>query len=268
MPQFGAITDASLQSAEIRSKSLATTGAIFLTGIVGPSDVAKCKSNLSRLLTANEHEFVSETSHGRLHVNLMRLSHAERAWYENLAKPLAPLVDEYFGPGEMVPELSQLQFVHSAEGSSSQIFHVDNTAKSLTILIPLVDITPSNGPTELILGTHAIFPSNHTSIWPWSWPLLFSSAAGLSFAVACCPCGGAIIYDSRTIHRGLGNGSAGVISEPSGVSQSAPMPRPVLILRYDRRETPAPGVRLAGTLLIRALAFALTYSTPTGFRFN
>ena len=50
-------------------------------------------------------------------------------------------------------------------------------------------------------------------------------------------------------HRGLGNATA----------QS----RPALIFRYDRRETPPPGVGLFGSLAHTVLAVALHVSSAT-----
>jgi hypothetical protein len=58
----------------------------------------------------------------------------------------------------------------------------------------------------------------------------------------------ALVYDSRTLHRGLAN-----------TSNEA---RPVLILRYDREATPPPGVRLSGTVLIRVLVSVYRKCAP------
>ena len=49
--------------------------------------------------------------------------------------------------------------------------------------------------------------------------------------------GAAIVYDSRTLHRGRANLAA--------------QRRPALVLRYDRLGTPPPGVGIGSTALLR-----------------
>jgi hypothetical protein len=141
-----------------------------------------------------------------------------------------------------------------------------------------------------------------SSIWPWSWHALNRLFWPLnSFATtniyepstpqirwpapppllrATCALGSAVVYDSRIIHRGLGNtGGPPPVAKCSASTASRPVIlfcrlvwsnrrfslfssflMKVLILRFDRDETPPPGVRLFGTALIRSLASALIHS--------
>ena len=123
---------------------------------------------------------------------------------------------------------SELQLMTAVPGSNNQSWHKDNRARGLSIIIPLVDFTPDNGGTQLLLGSH----NNN-------WPLLFSSpngggGGGGGARVVRAPAGSVVAYDSRTIHRGLGNETS------EG--------RPALIFCYDRIETPPPGCGTLGSV--------------------
>ena len=78
--------------------------------------------------------------------------------------------------------------------------------------------TPENGGTQLLLGSH-----NN------KWPLGQGGAR-----VVQAPAGSVVAYDSRTIHRGLGNETS--------------VGRPALIFCYDRVETPPPGCGTVGSV--------------------
>lgn len=113
---------------------------------------------------------------------------------------------------------SELQLMTAVPGSTNQSWHKDNRSRGLSIIIPLVDFTAENGGTQLLLGSH-----NNT------WPLTDGGAR-----VIHAPAGSIVAYDSRTIHRGLGNEtSAG---------------RPALIFCYDRIDTPPPGCGTLGSV--------------------
>eukprot|EP01050_Picozoa_sp_SAG11_P058462 SAG11_NODE_37370_length_257_cov_0.658228_1_plen_85_part_11 len=58
---------------------------------------------------------------------------------------------------------------------------------------------------------------------------------------AMVPAGTAIVFDSRTLHRGLGNRSLGH--------------RHALVFRFDARATPPPGMAMAGTLAFEHVGF-------------
>jgi hypothetical protein len=113
---------------------------------------------------------------------------------------------------------SELQLMTAVPGSTNQSWHKDNRSRGLSIIIPLVDFTPENGGTQLLLGSH-----NNT------WPLTNGGAR-----VIHAPAGSIVAYDSRTIHRGLGN------ETNDG--------RPALIFCYDRIETPPPGCGTLGSV--------------------
>jgi len=126
---------------------------------------------------------------------------------------------------------SDLQLLFSLPNSGDQIFHQDNSHPGLTVLVPLVDMNLENGPTQLL-------PRSHLDVSLGD--RLKDSSAALP---ACVPAGTALIYDSRTIHRGLAN--------PSKVS------RPVLVYRYDYPATPPPGHTPLSTLLYSFLGALL-----------
>ncbi len=114
---------------------------------------------------------------------------------------------------------SELQLMTAVPGSGNQSWHKDNRARGLSIIVPLVDFTPENGGTQLLLGSH----DN-------KWPLFANGGARVIHA----PAGSVVAYDSRTIHRGLGNETS------EG--------RPALIFCYDRVETPPPGCGTLGSV--------------------
>lgn len=113
---------------------------------------------------------------------------------------------------------SELQLMTAVPGSGNQSWHKDNRARGLSIIVPLVDFTPENGGTQLLLGSH-----NN------KWPLGQGGAR-----VVQAPAGSVVAYDSRTIHRGLGNETS--------------VGRPALIFCYDRVETPPPGCGTLGSV--------------------
>ena len=113
---------------------------------------------------------------------------------------------------------SELQLMTAVPGSGNQSWHKGNRARGLSIIVPLVDFTTENGCTQLLLGSH-----NN------KWPLGQGGAR-----VVQAPAGSVVAYDSRTIHRGLGNETS--------------VGRPALIFCYDRVETPPPGCGTVGSV--------------------
>ena len=73
---------------------------------------------------------------------------------------------------------------------AGQKWHSDNRARGLTVIVPLVDFTASNGATQVLVGSH-----NKT------WNLVAQRGAQVVEA----PVGSLAVYDSRMYHRGLGN---------------------------------------------------------------
>jgi len=166
-----------------------------------------------------------QSSLGRFHLQTFSeedknlLAQAEEAWL--------PFVESHL-PGI---QRSDLQLLFSLPNSGDQIFHQDNSQPGLTVLVPLVDMNLENGPTQLL-------PRSHLDVSLGD--RLKDSSAALP---ACVPAGTALIYDSRTIHRGLAN--------PSKAS------RPVLVYRYDYPATPPPGHTPLSTILYSCLGAVL-----------
>ncbi|GMI30424.1 hypothetical protein TrCOL_g6880 [Triparma columacea] len=141
---------------------------------------------------------------------------------ERVEEQIRPLVDEFFRVEEEGLEgvyRSELQLMTAVPGSVHQAWHKDNRGRGLSIIIPLVDFTVENGGTQLLLGSHET-----------AWPLAQDQGA----KVVVAPAGSVVAYDSRTIHRGLGNATS------EG--------RPALIFCYDRERTPPPGCGTMGSI--------------------
>jgi hypothetical protein len=126
-------------------------------------------------------------------------------------------------------KLTQVQFLLAQPGSEHQIWHRDNIAPGLTLIIALKDVK-GNGPTELQLGSHLdnfnIF-NDHDEV-----------------LLGCLTAGDALLYDARMIHRGRGYPLFAVGGGDGGEEHPE---RPVLILRWDSLSTPPPGTGLIVT---------------------
>jgi ectoine hydroxylase-related dioxygenase (phytanoyl-CoA dioxygenase family) len=143
--------------------------------------------------------------------------------------------------------ITQLQFLNAFPNSCNQIWHRDNKFRGLTAIVALQDIR-GNGPTELILESH----QRKFSLWPKCWNIIQyylsvnsgrrymndDDAFSKSPLLGCIDAGDTILYDARIFHRGRGN-----ISLEAEVS----VDRPVLVLRWDARNTPPPGAGLIAT---------------------
>ena len=121
-------------------------------------------------------------------------------------------------------ELTDVQFLNAYPHSTNQIWHRDNKFKGLTAIIALQDIR-QNGPTELIVGSHA------TSFSLWNAIKQRES----SLLLGCINAGDTLLYDARIFHRGRGNNIEGE-------------DRPVLVLRWDNAKTPPPGMGMIVTM--------------------
>ncbi|CDI87415.1 hypothetical protein, conserved [Eimeria praecox] len=127
--------------------------------------------------------------------------------------------------------VSEVQTVNADALALSQPWHRDNSHRGLTVVLPLVSISHSNGPTELLPGSHVLIGEGGDSWLQWlrSLPAFLKVVvAGGSTVKAEIQPGDALVYDSRLLHRGQANETW--------------HPRPTLILRYDYKETPPPGV--------------------------
>jgi hypothetical protein len=183
----------------------------------------------------------------------------------DLPVSLQDIVQSYFKQhGIERYTITQLQFLNAFPNSSNQIWHRDNKFRGLTAIVALQDIR-GNGPTELILESH----KQQFSLWPKCWNIIQNyllvnfelccmnddDAFSKSPLLGCIDAGDTILYDARIFHRGRGNTS--LVAE-------ACVDRPVLVLRWDARNTPPPGAGLIVTSVNRyvgsmnyAIMFAL-----------
>lgn len=93
------------------------------------------------------------------------------------------------------------QLLDSRPGSLPQNWHADNASGGWTVILPLVDVTPQNGPTALQLGSH-----HYNRRWPIGWATAVFSATRLAFPEMAR--GDVLIYSSMLVHRGEANLSA------------------------------------------------------------
>jgi len=121
-------------------------------------------------------------------------------------------------------ELTDVQFLNAYPHSTNQIWHRDNKFKGLTAIIALQDIR-QNGPTELVVGSHA------TTFSLWNAIKQRES----SLLLGCINAGDTLLYDARIFHRGRGN-------------NMKKEDRPVLVLRWDNAKTPPPGMGMIVTM--------------------
>jgi hypothetical protein len=138
------------------------------------------------------------------------------------------------------------------------MWHRDNVKPGLTVIVALRDVA-SNGPTEIILRSHC----------GDAYSKLEADALCIEerILLASIKMGDAILYDSRCLHRGRGYGRNKRDKDEDGVVRQFD-DRPVLVLRWDAKQTPAPGTGLIGTTLNmregEARAFAYTVLSWVG----
>ena len=187
------------------------------------------------------HESFRESTLGRYH----RLAFSQQGQdaFAAFEEEIAPLVNQFFGldasetsAQRLSSQLicSQRQLLVSDVDSACQFYHQDNSKKGLTLLVPLIDVDFQHGPTQLLPGTHCLTDSQ-----PWTARLasLHASLQALGTVQCAARAGDVVAYDARTMHRGMSNRSA--------------IPRPVLVVRFDRRETPPPGHGVLSTCAVR-----------------
>lgn len=152
---------------------------------------------------------------------------ADSATLAELESLLLPLARAFFGGAEFYR--SELQLLTAAPDSGTQIWHSDNRARGITVVVPLeVGFSAANGGTQVLPGSHQ----------PRSWGALRDGAR-----VMAAPLGSVGLYDARTYHRGLGNETAAS--------------RPALVFRWDAIDSRPPGVGVAGTLAHACAASAM-----------
>ena len=180
------------------------------------------------------------SNRGRLHSHQESRKDQYHHHFLNLIESLPELqslVGSYFEQYSIQRyQLTQIQFLLAKPGSQHQIWHRDNIAPGLTLLIALKDVT-GNGPTELILGSHLdgykIFNGKNEIV------------------LGCLGAGDAILYDARVIHRGRGFEKT-IENAKDGVEEMLREyeDRPVLILRWDSTLTPPPGAGIIVTNIV------------------
>ena len=147
------------------------------------------------------------------------------------------IAKEYFqshGISENEYELTQLQLLKAEPKSTHQEWHRDNVNPSLTVIVALTDVGV-NGPTELILRSHISNMDKNSNDEEYIAHNILLGTIGQ---------GDAIVYDSRIIHRGRGYGH-------SNDDIKSFQDRPVLVIRWDAKATPAPGTGLVGTQIAK-----------------
>ena len=208
-------------------------------------DTDKIASILSTLSSppSGERARGKEVSKGRLHYNMLRTTFVEsKEMKELIAEHVLPIAVSELGltAGQMM--MTEVQVVDSLPGSDLQIWHADNAYKGITVVIPLVDLTCQNGPTEIISGSHSLW--NNMTGW-----VLGKERGGLSIVKPILSAGDGLVMDARLLHRGGAN--------LSGSS------RPILVIRFDSKKSLPPGMTVIGATvryyLARTICFFLEF---------
>lgn len=224
--------------------NLGRLGMCMLPGAVDRGTVQRCldlRCSRDAQSPAERRAHFRQSTQGRWH--RQRFSPDDLATLAALEASWRPVVDMYMG---QPTSRTDLQLLYSLPGSEHQFFHQDNSQRSLTVVVPLVDYDVDIGPTQLIAGTHTLsgdvaedakllsrLPAPDEPRQPMTWTPLRG----------CMPAGWCMMYDSRVLHRGLGN--------------ATDAPRPMLVFRYDHPDHPAPGHNIATTALAGWLGSAL-----------
>jgi hypothetical protein len=226
-----------------------------------PVEVTKGRFHLW-LSTMYNHFLASEGADGNKNNTNVANSDLWKHVVQEINRKLKPFVEQYFHHHKFNDRnqyvMTQLQLLTSHPGSIDQFFHVDNTACGLTFVIALDDIFVEKGPTELLYKSYLL----HTSTGDFNFSkskLLLPSSTKFnttdendkatskllhSSIYATMKRGEIFVFDSRTLHRGLGNVS----------SES----RPVIIIRYDNIKHLPPGSGILRTMLLKHLATFLS----------
>jgi ectoine hydroxylase-related dioxygenase (phytanoyl-CoA dioxygenase family) len=128
-------------------------------------------------------------------------------------------------------EITEVQIVDSLPGSSIQIWHADNAYKGVTVMIPLIDLTEINGATYYIKGSQTLWENMIDKNITIDRPLLTA--------------GDGVVADARIFHRGGANRSDSS--------------RPMLVIRFDDKKTPPPGMTFVGATIRFYVAKMISY---------
>ena len=169
---------------------------------------------------------------GRLHRREETFGESDLKVLEQVECLFWPLVRDFFRDGDEDIYRSELQVMTALPGSAAQTWHSDNSSRGLTVLVPLVDFTAANGATQVLVGSHSKD---------------YARVVQQGAQVVQAPVGAIVAYDSRALHRGLGN-----LTDES---------RPALIFCYDRTLSPPPGRGSMGMIGIAWLASILNVAS-------
>ena len=98
-----------------------------------------------------------EVSKGRLHYNMLGSAFIDSKEIKNLiTEHVLPIAVAEMELNANQLMLSEVQIVDSLSDSAIQIWHADNASRGITVVIPLVDLSDENGPTELLSGSHTL----------------------------------------------------------------------------------------------------------------
>jgi len=146
---------------------------------------------------------------GRYHYCLRGRKH--EALVRDVQAGIMPLVWEYFARAEpeaaaagRQPYISEVQLLVAEPCAVDQFWHVDNAARGLTLMVPLTELSEDIGPTMFLPGTHHLFEGSQGK-FERARRFLHSFLSSDGIAKGTMQAGDAIVYDSRTVHRGLKN---------------------------------------------------------------
>ncbi len=213
--------NAPIQSCNLLQKS----GVTFLPGLLDDDQLKSWNKNLNDAMNTRNTKKRPHNNRGRLHSHQESRRDPYNPHFHQLISSLPEIediVELYFKRNSISKNnyrLTQTQFLLAKPGSQHQIWHRDNVAPGLTLLVALDDVT-CNGPTELLLGSHREDDDDDVN--------------DDEVLLGCICAGDAILYDARVIHRGRGYGHDKNESDCAS-------DRPVLVLRWDAVSTPPPG---------------------------
>lgn len=211
-------------------KHIKTSGVTVMPHLLNDDQLKYWKNNFYNAINDTDGNNQIRNSRGRLHSHQESRCAPYNSHLHRLASSLPELrsIVELYFQGYSIEryQLTQTQFLLAKPGSEHQIWHRDNVAPGLTLLVALDDIK-SNGPTELLLGSHS---NKHNGM-----------SGDDEVLLGCLHAGDAILYDARVIHRGR------------GYDNESDADRPVLILRWDALSTPPPGAGLFQTNYVNFL---------------
>ena len=226
--------------------------------------------------TARQRANLPEEESDRIYDEMVKISEGQcpgngvRAVESGKAVRLKDIAAQYFASKGIATDrfdVVQLQLLLASPKSTHQVWHRDNVSPGLTVLIALRDVV-SNGPTEIILRSHR---GNEHNFWGNVLRPNYNSSFAEDELVerillASIDKGDAIMYDSRCLHRGRGYGESDGGNDQEATDLFGD--RPVLVIRFDAKATPAPGTGLVGNTLAKwegsLLAFACTMLTWLG----